>query len=33
VAAVATVLIVGTLVVMVAMDRLVGLDRVLIGKN
>jgi putative spermidine/putrescine transport system permease protein len=33
VAAVATVLIVGTLLVMVAMDRLVGLDRVLIGKN
>lgn len=33
VAAVATVLIVGTLAVMVIMDRLVGLDRVLIGKN
>jgi putative spermidine/putrescine transport system permease protein len=33
VAAVATVLIIGTLAIMVAMDRLVGLDRVLIGKN
>jgi len=33
VAAVATVLIVGTLLVMVVIDRLVGLDRVLIGKQ
>lgn len=33
VAAVATVLIVGTLAVMFVMDRLVGLDRVLIGKS
>jgi len=33
VASVSTVLIVGTLLVMVVMDRLVGLDRVLIGKN
>jgi putative spermidine/putrescine transport system permease protein len=33
VASVSTVLIVGTLVVMVVMDRIVGLDRVLIGKG
>ncbi|WP_321812849.1 MULTISPECIES: ABC transporter permease [unclassified Burkholderia] len=33
VAAVATMLIVGTLAVMIVMDRLVGLDRVLIGKG
>lgn len=33
VASVATVLIIGTLIVMVLMDRLVGLDRVLIGKQ
>lgn len=33
VASVSTVLIVGTLVLMVLLDRIVGLDRVLIGKN
>ncbi|MCY1334334.1 Inner membrane ABC transporter permease protein YdcV [compost metagenome] len=33
VASVSTVLIVGTLVLMVVLDRIVGLDRVLIGKN
>ncbi|KDP89529.1 ABC transporter permease [Cupriavidus basilensis] len=33
VASVSTVLIVGTLVLMVLLDRVVGLDRVLIGKN
>lgn len=33
VASVSTVLIIGTLVVMVVLDRIVGLDRVLIGKG
>ncbi|PZX34689.1 Spermidine/putrescine transport system permease; protein ABC Transporter permease protein [Cupriavidus phytorum] len=33
VASVSTVLIIGTLVLMVLLDRIVGLDRVLIGKN
>lgn len=33
VASVSTVLIVGTLVLMVLLDRIIGLDRVLIGKN
>lgn len=33
VAAISTVMIVGTLLVMVVLDRLVGLDRVLIGKK
>lgn len=33
VASVSTVLIVGTLIVMVVLDRIVGLDRVLIGKG
>jgi putative spermidine/putrescine transport system permease protein len=33
VASVSTVLIVGTAILMIVMDRIVGLDRVLIGKN
>lgn len=33
VTSVSTVLIVGTLILMVLLDRIVGLDQVLIGKN